>query len=279
MMSQQKILKLFHIASTAWFILSVGYIFVHALRQVGLQWWIIFSLSGHSILIAFLLISLYLFAIFRGAGRSQNIEAEHPLTSTNYYTAFYITIPILGGLVGCLGMMGISTIKEFFLGVALGTFGATFLVWVIVDPLVGTLEMLLPASCRKHRAQRLAKAKAEREQKQKERESFLEEILSYEESDRLHWQEVLKPQAEKLACLLMTNINEFGHAENEAIGIGVKAWQTGGINCMRQLRDMAIGIYRQKNPNKTIVDYISSWWDGIGSWRIPSLQEIINIQG
>jgi hypothetical protein len=230
-------------------------------------------------LIAFLSISLYLFAIFRGIGRSQNIEAEHPLTSTNYYTTLYITIPILGGLVGCLGMMGIHTIKEFFLGVALGTFGATFLVWVIVDPLTGTLEMLLPASCRKHRAQRLAKAKAEREEKQRERESFLEEILAYEESDRLHWEEVLKPHAEKLAGLLTADINEFRQAENEAIGIGVKAWQTGGIDCMRQLRDMSIGIYRQKNPNKTIVDYISSWWDGIGSWRIPSLQEMINIQG
>ena len=278
-MSQRKILKLIHVASTAWFILSVGYIMVYALRRAGIHWWVIFSLSGHSVLIVFLLISLYLFAIFRGIGGSQTIEAEHPLTSTNYYTALYITIPILGGLGGCLGMVGIPTVKEFFLGVALGTLGATFLVWVIVDPVIGMLEVLLPASCRKHRAQRLAEAKAEREEKQRERESFLAEILSYEESDRLHWQEVLKPHAEKLAGLLTADINGFRQAENEAIGIGVKAWQTGGVNCMRQLRDMAIGIYKQKNPDRTIVDYISSWWDGIGSWRIPSLQEMINIQG
>ena len=252
---------------------------VYALRQAGLHWWVIFSLSVHSVLIVFLLISLYLFAIFRGVGGSQNIEAEHPLTSTNYYTALYITIPILGGLGGFLGMMGVPTMKEFFLGVALGTLGATFLVWVIADPVAGMLEMLLPASCRKHRAERLAEANAEREEKQMERESFLAEILAYEESDRLQWEELFKPQAEKLAGLLMTNINEFGQAEHEAVGIGVKAWQTGGVNCMRQLRDMAIGICKQKNPSKTIVDYISSWWDGIGSWRIPSLQEMINIQG
>jgi hypothetical protein len=252
---------------------------VYALRRAGLHWWVIFSLSGHSVLIVFLLISLYLFAIFRGIGGSQNIVVEHPLTSTNYYTALYITIPILGGLGGCLGMVGVPTVKEFFLGVALGTLGATFLVWVIVDPVTGMLEMLLPASCRKHRAQRLSEAKAEREEKQRERESFLAEILEYEESDRLHWQEVLGPQAERLAGLLTTDINKFREAEYEAVGIGVKAWQTGGVNCMRHLRDMAIGIYKQKNPNKTIVDYISSWWDGIGSWRIPSLPEMINIQG
>jgi hypothetical protein len=46
---------------------------------------------------------------------------------------------------------------------------------------------------------------------------------------------------------------------------------------MRQLRDMAIGIYKEQNQNKAIVDYISSWWDGIGRWRSPSLQEIINL--
>ena len=83
-MSHRKALKLVHLASTTWFMLCMGYILVLALRQAGIHWWVIFSLSGHSALLIFLLISLYLFAIFRGVGSNQRIEMEHPLTSTNY---------------------------------------------------------------------------------------------------------------------------------------------------------------------------------------------------
>jgi len=275
-MTVHRTLKSIHLASTAWFVLCVGYILVFTLRQAGFQWWIIFSLSGHSTLLVLLLVSLYPFALFRSVGRSQKIEIEHPLTSTNYYTAFYVAVPILGGLAGCVGMIGLSAIKQFLLGIALGTLVTTFLVWVIVDPVTGLLEALLPASSRKHRAKRLAEAKAEREKKQKDRERFLAEVMAKEESDRLRWQKTLKPEAEKLAGLLTTNIVDFREAEREAVDIGVKAWQIGGLVCMRQLRDMAIDICRQNNQNKTIVDYITSWWDGIGSWRTPSLKEMMN---
>jgi hypothetical protein len=275
-MTGHRTLKSIHLASTAWFVLSAGYILVFTLRQAGFHWWIIFSLSGHSTLLVLLLVSLYPFALFRSVGRSQKTEVEHPLTSTNYYMVFYVVVPILGGLAGCVGMIGLSAIKQFLLGVALGTLTATFLVWVIVDPLTALLEMLLPASSRKHRAKRLAKAKAEREERRREREHQLEEALAKDESDRRRWQATLKPEAEKLAELLTTNKIDPGQAEREAVEIGVKAWRTGGSVCMRQLRDMAISICRQKNQNEAIVDYITSWWDGIGSWRTPSLQEMMN---
>jgi hypothetical protein len=251
---------------------------VHPVRRAGFQWWIIFSLSGHSVLIVFLLISLYLFAVFRGVEGSHIIEAEHPLTSTTYYTVFYIIIPFLGGFAGWLGMIGMSiSIKQLLVEVSLGTLGATFLGWVIVDPAAGFIEMLLPASSRKHRALRLAEARAEREKKQKDHERFLAEALVNEESYRLQWQEALKPQAEQLANLLTTNAADFRQAEREAIGIGVKAWQMGGVSCMQELRDMAIGICRENNRNQTIVDYISSWWDGIGNWRTQSIFENIEL--
>jgi len=275
-MTKRRMLKSIHLAGTVWFVLCVGYILVFALRQAGVHWWVIFSLSGYSALIVFLLISIYLFAIFRGVSPGQNIEIEHPLTSTHYYTLFYITTPFLGGLAGCLGMIGASAIKEFLLGVALGTFVTTFLVWVIVDPVTALLEMLLPPASRKHRAERLAEAKAEREQRQKEREGKLAEALAKYESDRLRWQEAFKAEAEKLAGLLTTSRSDFVQAELEAVEIGVKAWQVGGLECMRQVRDMAIDLYSRKDQNKAIVDYISSWWDGIGRWRRPSLQEMIN---
>ena len=275
-MTKRKMLKSIHLAGTVWFVLCVGYILVFALRQAGVHWWIIFSLSGHSVLIVFLLISLYLFAIFKGVSPYQNIEIEHPLTSTHCYTLFYIVTPFLGGLAGCLGMMGVSSTKEFLLGVALGTFGSTFLVWVIVDPATAWLELLLSPAARKHLAERLAEAKAEREQRQKESEGKLAEALAKYESDRRRWQEAFEAEAEKLAGLLTTSTSDFLQVELEAVEIGVKAWQVGGLECMRQVRDMAIDLYRHQNQNRVIVDYISSWWDGIGRWRRPSLQEMIN---
>ena len=167
-------------------------------------------------------------------------------------------------------MIGEETASQYLLGVAMGTLGTTFMVWVIVDPGIGLIEMLLPTS-RNHRAQRLAQAKAEREKKQKDSEHLLSQVLEKEESDRQMWQEILKTQAEELAGLLTTDSSNFKQAERDAIGIGASAWQVGGLNCMRELRNMAIAIYKQTDQNKAFVDYISFWWDGIGSWRAPSL--------
>ena len=258
-------LKIIHITSTVWFIICIGYILFLTLRQAGFHWWIVFSLSGQGVLIALILISLYLFAIFRGISRSQKVQIEHPLTSTSYYRVFYVITPLFGGLAGCLGMIGISTVDQFFLGIALGTLGMTFLVWVIVDPVTGLLEMLLPPASRRHRAERLARAKELRQSKQMDRENLLKKVLVEEELERRHWRTALRPQAEKLAGLLTTNVTDFKRAEREAAGIGVKAWQIGGVSCMRELRDMAIAL--AKEGNESVVDYVGVWWDGIGSWR------------
>jgi len=260
---------LVHLAGTAWFMLCVGYILVLALRQAGFQWWLIFSLAGHSALFIFLLISLYLFAVFRGVGKSQKIEVEHPLTSTNYYMVLYVIAPFLGGLAGCLGMVGVNRISQFLLGIALGTLVTTFLVWVIVDPVTGLLEILLPTS-RKHRIERLAQAKAERAKRQNDRERLLAEVLAKEELSRRRWQETLKPQAEKLAGLLATNRTDLKEAEREVVDMGVKAWQMGGLSCMRQLHEMVLDLCKKKYKDLIVVDYVSTWWDGIGSWRNPS---------
>lgn len=269
-MSGRRTVRSVHLASTIWFMLCVGYIMILALRQARVRWWVIFSLSGHSALVVFMLISLYLFAIFRGVVRSQKIEVEHPLTSTSFYMVFYAAAPFLGGLAGCLGMIGESAVGRFLLGIALGTLVTTFLVWVVVDPAVGLLEMLIPAS-RKHRLERLARAKAEREKEQEDSERFMAQVIANEESDRCRWKETLKPQAERLAELLVSDRSDLKQAEREAVDIGVNAWQLGGMSCMRELRDMAIAMSRQKSENRAIVDYISVWWDGIGGWRNASL--------
>ncbi len=228
-----------------------------------------FSISGHGLLIALTLISLYLFAIFRGISSSHKVQIEHPLTSTNYYRIFYVIMPLLGGLAGCLGMIGISTPGQFLSGVALGTLGATFLVWVIIDPLVGLLEMLLPPTSRRHHFERIAQAKVLGQRRQENRENLLKEVLVKEKLQRQQWQEELKPKAELLAVMLTADEVDYKQVECEAVGIGVNAWQIGGLSCMRELRNMAIDLAKERN--KPVVDYIGVWWDGIGSWREPSL--------
>ena len=268
-MSRQRALKFVHLASTIWFIICISYILVLTLRQAGVKWWIVFSLSGHGLLIALVLISLYLFAIFRGISSSQKVHIEHPLSSTNYYRIFYVMTPLLGGLAGCMGMIGISTLVQFASGLALGTLGTTFLVWVIVDPLVGLLETLLSPESRKHRSKRIAQAKALRQIRQENRDNLLKEVSVKEKLQRQHWREELKPKAEQLALMLTSDEIDFKQLECEAVGIGVNAWQIGGLSCMRELRNMAIDIAKERD--KSVIDYVGVWWDGIGNWREPSL--------
>lgn len=263
-------MRIAHVASTIWFVLAVGCVLVLTLRQAGVKWWVVFSLSGHGVLIAAVLVSLYLFAIFRGISSSQKVLVEHPLTSTTYYAVFYVLTPFLGGAAGCLGMIGAQRVGHFVLGVALDTLGVTFVVWVILDPVIGLLELLLPSS-RKHRIIRLAEARAERETKQKERERLLAQVLAEEDSQRDRWREQFKPQAQRLAGLLEEGAANPQQAEREAVGIGVMAWQAGGLSCMEEVRDTAIAICTRNGKDKAVVDYLSFWWDGIGNWRAMPL--------
>jgi len=153
-MTARKILRRIHLVATVWFIICVGYLLVIGLYQAGLKWWLVFSLSGHSAVVIVLLVSLYLFAFFRGTDGARHIEAEHPLTSSDCYMGFYVSAPLLGGLAAVLGTVGASGIGRLLFSTALGTLGTTFLVWIVIDPLVGMVEMLLPTS-RRHRAERI----------------------------------------------------------------------------------------------------------------------------
>jgi len=261
----RRALKLTHVASTIWFVVCVGYILVLTLHQVGFKWWLIFSLSGHSAVAIGLLISVYLFALVRDMSNTQQIQVEHPFTSTHYYMGFYVAAPLLGGLAGVFGMIGAGEPGRYALGVALGTLGTTFCVWVVLDPVAGLIEMLLPPS-RRHRAQRLAQAEIERKARQEKRDKLLADAVTREQQERDRWRHLLRPEAQRLATLLATDVPS-GHTVQEAVDIGAQAWHLGGINCMRQLRDMAM---ESADPAKT-ADYISYWWDGIGDWRRPSL--------
>jgi len=152
-MTAKRILRRIHLVATAWFILCIGYLLATALRQAGLQWWLVCSLSGYSTLMVLLLVSLYLFAFVRGVNRGGHAEIEHPLTSSDCYLGFYVSAPLLGGLVAIMGASGPWESDRFLLSVAIGTLGTTFFMWIVLDPLISLVEMLLPAS-RRCRAER-----------------------------------------------------------------------------------------------------------------------------
>ncbi len=141
-------------------------------------------------------------------------------------------------------MAGVDHLIRFFLGVAMGTLGTTFIVWVVVDPIAGLVEMLLPSS-RKHRLERLAHVEAERRARQEKREQLLAEAFAREEQEPQRWQQHLRPHAERLAALLACNAKDVSLAEREAVDWGANAWRLGGLNCMRQLRDMTVAIHKE----------------------------------
>ena len=265
-MIQRRFLKLIHFLSTAWFGLSATYVLVFALRQAGVEWWLIFSLSGPSAAAAFLLVSVYLFALFRGAARNQGTAPEHPLSRLGSYMFFYGISPFLGGLAGTFAMIGENNITEYLLGIALGTLGMTFLVWIVIDPAIGLVEMLLPSS-RQYRGERLAESKALREKDQAERVRLLANLEAEEKFRRYDQQKKLEPLARKLADILADSKVSYEQREDDGTDVGVRAWQIGGLDCMKQLHEMTMDIYDRQYGDLPVIDYISIWWDGIGSWR------------
>ena len=88
---------------------------------------------------------------------------------------FYVISPLLGGFAGAVSGMQNTQMQNYFLVVAVGTFWATFVVWIIIDPAAGLLEMLLPASSR-YRKERLMEADARRRQEQIAKQRILAEV-------------------------------------------------------------------------------------------------------
>jgi hypothetical protein len=152
-MTVRKLLQRLHFAATAWFIACVVYLVALGLRQAGFQWWLVFSLSGYSTVMVLLVVSLYLFAFFHGMSGARRSRIEHPLTSTDGYMAFYVSAPLLGGLAAFLGTADAPAMEVSFAHVTLATLKTTFFVWIVMDPLLGVIEMLAPGS-RRHRAER-----------------------------------------------------------------------------------------------------------------------------
>ncbi|MBP8303656.1 MAG: hypothetical protein KBE04_05970 [Phycisphaerae bacterium] len=262
-------LKSLHIVSTVWFVVCLVYLLVMALREAGFRWWVIFSLSGYSVVPVLVLLSLYLFALFRGVRHSQQIQVEHPLTCSEHYMVLYAAAPFLGGAAGFLSGLGLDSRIDLLHRMTLGAFITTFLVWVILDPVVAVLEGLWPAS-RRNRAERLARQEAQRREREVRREQVLAQVLETEQTHRRLWQQALEPHAQELSGLLATDASGFQMAQTRAVEIGAEAWRLGGIGCMRQLHEMAVSRGTLQSPGRHVVDYLPYWWDGIGTWRGPN---------
>jgi hypothetical protein len=267
-MYRRKIFKGLGICSIICFVASTAFLFVLGLREVGVKWWVIFSLSGYSAILLFMVASLYAFAVFRSIFRSQKIYCEHPLTSRVKYMAFYNTSPLFGAFIGGILGIGRGSLLDWFGLFSVGCLSTTFFLWIVVDPVLGFMEMLLPSS-RRHRRERLLEERTEKQQRKVENERMLCELVEKELSQEHLRETILLPVAEDMASLIANHRLGLKGVESQIVDKGVEAWQMGGIVCMRQLHKLTTEMLIERFGKHDMVDHISIWWDGIGKWRKP----------
>lgn len=269
-MPSTRTLKFVHITSTAWFLLSGVFLAIIALRQAGMQWWLIFSLSGYSGGLIFFLVLVYIFAIYRGVARSQKIVTEHPLTCSTGYMTFYDISPFLGAIAAMTAFPETSNAIERTVSIATGSLTSTFMVWVVLDPAISLVEMLLPES-RFHRKKRISETKELQKRIKEDNERLLADIIEKEKINHEQRYIELIPMARELAELIADHKIGCKNIEAQAIEIGARAWSLGGMSCMRQLHEMAMDAYLEKYDEPFMVDHIGIWWDGIGHWQKPAI--------
>ena len=265
-MNRQRVIKLVHAVGTAWFLFAAAVIVIQALQQAGVSSWVIFSVSGYSTGTIFVLVSVYLFAIFRGGSRHQACTVEHPLTGSANYMILYSVIPFLGAAAGLLCKMGVECPQQAKGTVVMGTLAATLTFWILVDPAIALIETLLPQS-RLHRALRINAARDLVLQQQKHNEQLLAEIEQNEQTARALWTTRFKDDAQTLADLIENASNRQYPVKTRAIEIGLSAFKYGGLECMETVSEMTAAITKKYNSHLPATRYISNWWDGIGDWR------------
>jgi hypothetical protein len=273
-MTLRRILKLLHITGTMWLALCAAFLLVLALRQAGVGWWLVFSLSGFSGVAFFFLLSIYLFAIFRGVMRKQ-MAREHPLTTSPAYILFYDLCPFLGILAGLvsLGILSVFNLLEILSITAEGTLIMTFVVWILSDPLISVAEGFLPASAASRR-ERLTLENQARKKREEEKRHMLEQIQSFDKTSKEQWDHALLPLAGELSEQLISGLPAPDEIRQKAIEFGARAWQLGGIACMQHLLRLVNRQISEKKQEPNF--YLAFLWDGIGKWRKPPLKEVFS---
>ena len=253
-------LKRVHIFGAGWFLFCASALLIISLRQAGVNWWLVFSISGYSAVAFAFLLAFYLFALFRGVVRAQYRD-EHPLSTSPAYLFLYDAAPFLGACAGLLGSIGFSDGVAVVRMVIEGTLGMTFVTWVILDSLVGGIESLLPGSI-DHRSRRLAKARAEKQRIQQENAALLESLERSEQLLRLEWEAAFRHLAIELAELYGGGKQALRQAQLRTAEVGAMAWRTGKIACMRFVHQMVRDEMNRRLKCR-YVDYAALCWDGI----------------
>lgn len=262
-------LKRIHIVGTLWFLLCAATLLVISLRQAGLSWWVVFSLSGYGAVLFIFLAVIYAFAIYRGVVRAQ-CAVEHPLSTTPMYLFFYDVAPFLGTIAGLFGCVGVTDISLVFRMAVEGSVGMTFFVWVVIDTTIGLTESFLPAS-RKARLERLAALRAEKHRRQLENAQLLEQIVQRQKELQHHWFVQFEQPTKQLAGLLASG-HFSAQAKSLAIQIGANAWQAGKIPCMRYVLDLLAKQLATLPADASLLLWTAIWWDGIGQWRTSEIK-------
>jgi len=269
-MKSQTFLKRIHICGTLWFLLCAAGLLTLSLRQAGFRWWVVFSISGYWAVLLFFLFTIYLFAIYQGVVRNQN-PVEHPLTTAYSYIILYDAAPFLGSVSGLLAATSWSWLSVFN-AAAQGTLAMTFLVWIVIDPVVGLVESALPASTAARR-ERIQSQRRRKIMLKHENEELLRRLEQQESELKSQWAEYFAPYAEEAARLLCRQ-EPTEADQRRLVELGAMAWQQGQLVCMQFFHEMILRELRRR-PDRPTVDYAALYWDGIGVWRRPEISALI----
>ncbi len=271
-MTSQKFLKRIHVCGTLWFLLCAATLLAFSLYQAGFEWWLIFSISGYSAVLLFFVFTVYLFAIYQGVVRHQT-AAEHPLSTSVYYIALYDLAPFLGTMAGLCSLSTNALFSSLISTIPEGTLVTTFLVWIVLDPMIGVAEALLPESA-VHRKKRLADIREKKRLQKEENQNLLRKLELRESELQRQWNELFEPKAKEAALLLCSSNIPISDIHPQMIELGALAWQTGEIACMRYFHKMILNLLND-SFQKPSIDYINIWWDGIGTWRRPQKVQML----
>lgn len=265
-MNTSYVFKRLHILGIVWFLLCIAFLFVFSLYQMGYHWWATFSISTYSAVIVLFLMTVYLFAIYKGVVRNSN-SIEHPLTTSPYYVLLYDLTPFLGSIVGLYVASPGQSALLLFSTVAQGTLFMTFMMWILVDSIADLLESSCPQSV-KHRKNRLAVMQEQKRLQALEREKTLERIDLHEKQSHLEWTLLFKPYTIEIAGLLCGSLGNAQAVQRRIVELGALAWRQGGLLAMQFFYAAILQEVREHMTGSS-VDFVALHWDGIGNWRKP----------
>jgi len=256
-----------HVAGTAWFVVCLVFMLLVSLHRANVQWVVLFPLAGPGLLALLLLISVYLFALFRGMSGSNKLADEHPVTSTRLYKGFYATVPFWGSVVGFAASTEPMGSEGFFVMIALGGLFMTFVVWVLVDPVLGSLETIVPASARQAMLRRRARERHDARLREEKRQALLTEVLAAEERQAEVLRRGLEPRVDALCALLARQADAPAEFDRQVVGLGLEAWRMGGKEGMETLWRLAQEHCGGGTACGRGLALVESLWEGVGSWR------------